>query len=155
MWSAIASIVLGAIGWGCARFVFEPMKEIVDLRREAQECLIIHGNLAKDAPAEERRAASDTFRRIGAGLVSRHIAAYPWVPRCCTWLGWDIHSAGTLLISLGNSTQFEGYTLANLSPTVALIRRSLKLPTPETPPLIQALVENAGEPGSIEPADQL
>jgi hypothetical protein len=155
MWSALASIILGAVGWGVTRLLFEPMKEIVDLRREAQECLIIHGNLAKDASAEERRAASDAFRRIGAGLVSRHIAAYPWVRRCYTRFGYDIHSAGTLLISLGNSTQFEGYTLANLSPTVALIRRSLKLATPETPPLIQALVENAGEPGSIEPADQL
>ena len=62
MWAAIASIILGALGWGFARLVFEPMKEIVDLRREAQECLIIHGNLAKDAPAEDRRAASDTLR---------------------------------------------------------------------------------------------
>jgi hypothetical protein len=72
------------------------MKEIVDLRREAQDCVIVYGNLAKDAPAEERRAASDAFRRIGAGLVSRHIAGYPWVRGRCAWLGWDIHSAGTI-----------------------------------------------------------
>jgi hypothetical protein len=96
MWSALASIVLGAVGWGVTRLLFEPMKEIVDLRREAQECVIVYGNLAKDAPAEERRAASDAFRRIGAGLVSRHIAGYPWVRGRCAWLGWDIHSAGTI-----------------------------------------------------------
>ncbi|MGA8548728.1 MAG: hypothetical protein WB678_00680 [Stellaceae bacterium] len=154
MWAAIASIILGALGWGFARLVFEPMKEIVDLRREAQECLIIHGNLAKDAPAEDRRAASDTLRRIGAGFVSRHIAAHPWYPCvrwCCTWLGWDIHSAGALLISLGNSTQFEGYSLANLSPTVAVIRCCLKLGTPETPPMVRTLVDHAGGTGAIEP----
>jgi hypothetical protein len=158
MWSAIASIILGATGWGFARLVFEPMKEIMDLRREAQECLIIHGNLAKDAPTEDRRAASDTFRRIGAGLVSRHIAAhpwYPWVRWCCTRLGWDIHSAGALLISLGNSTHFEGYTLANLSPLVVHIRCCLKLPTPETPPRVRALVEHAAQSGIIEPGDLL
>jgi hypothetical protein len=128
----------------------------VDLRREAQECLIYHGNLAKDAPAEERRAASDAFRRVGTGLVSRHIAtAYPWVRWCCARLCWDIHSAGYLLIGLGNSTQFEGYSLANLSPTVNLIRCCLKLPTPETPPMVQALVEHAGQPPSDEPGDQV
>jgi len=32
-----ASIILGAMGWVLARLIFEPMKEIVDLRREAQE----------------------------------------------------------------------------------------------------------------------
>jgi hypothetical protein len=47
MWSALASIVLGAVGWGVTRLLFEPMKEIVDLRHEAQECLIVHGNLGK------------------------------------------------------------------------------------------------------------
>ena len=37
-----------------------------------------------------------------------------------------------MLIGLGNSTQFEGYSLANLSPTVAHVRRSrtLKLMDP-------------------------
>jgi hypothetical protein len=154
MWSALASIVLGAVGWWISHLLFEPMKEIVDLRREAQECLIVHGNLAKDAPAEERRAASDAFRRIGAGLVSRHIAAYPWVRRCCAWLGWDIHSAGALLVGVGNTTQFEGYSLVNLSPTVTHIRRCLRLATPETPPMVQTLVEHAGQPASIEPNDQ-
>jgi hypothetical protein len=156
MWSALASIVLGAVGWGVTRLLFEPMKEIVDLRREAQECLIVHGNLGKEAPAEERQTASDAFRRIGAGLVSRHLAAaYPWVRWCCALLGGDIHSAGAMLISLGNSTQFEGFTLANLSPTVAHVRHCLKLPTPKKPPMVQTLVEHAGQPADIEPEDRL
>jgi hypothetical protein len=153
MWSALASIILGAVGWVLARLVFEPMKEIFDLRREVQECLIIHGNLGKEAPAEERRAASDAFRSIGAGLVSRHVAAYPWARWCCARLGWEIHGAGALLISLGNSTQFEGFTLANLAPTVVHIRNCLKLPTPQKPPIVQALVEHAGQPASSEPQD--
>jgi hypothetical protein len=29
MWSALASIVLGAVGWGVTRLLFEPMKEII------------------------------------------------------------------------------------------------------------------------------
>lgn len=153
MRSALASILFGAFGWFVTHFMVEPMKAILDLRREAQECLIVHGNLAKDAPADDRRAASDKFRGIGAGLVSRHIAGFPWVRWCCTRLGYDIHSAGYLLIRLGNSTQFEGYSLANLSPMVVHIRDCLNLPTPKTPARVQALDEHAGRPGSTE--DQL
>jgi hypothetical protein len=133
MWSVLtttATIGLGAFGWFVTRLMFEPIREILDLRRETQECLIIHGNLAKDVPTEagDRRAASDAFRRIGAGLVSRHIAAYPWVRWWFVWRGYDIHSAGALLIGLGNSTQFEGYSLASLSPNVT--RRPMLLEAP-------------------------
>jgi hypothetical protein len=148
MWSALASIFLGAVGWGVTRLIFEPMNEIVGLRREAQECLIFHGNLGKEAPAAERRAASDEFRRIGTGLVSHHFAAYPWMRRCCAFLGWDIHGAGALLISLGNSTWFEGYSVASLSPTVADIRRCPKLPTPPIPEIFRGLFEDGGQPAS-------
>jgi hypothetical protein len=81
---AIMSLLLGAIGWVVVRLLFEPCREISELRREAQVMLIVYGNLSKDAPADERRAASEAFRRVGAGLVARHIAAYPAAvaPRC-------------------------------------------------------------------------
>lgn len=148
MLSTVATIFFGAVGWLVTWFFFEPIKAIVDLRREAQECLIFHGNLAKNAPADERRAASDAFRHIGVRFVSRHIAAYPWVRWCCTWLGWDIHTAGTLLIGLGNSTQFEDYSVAQFSPNIAHLRRCLKLGAPDPPQVLQSLVEHTGKSGS-------
>jgi hypothetical protein len=151
VWSAIASIILGALGWASARLLFEPLKEIVDLRREAQECLIIYGNLSKGAAPDDRRAAAEAFRRVGAGLVSRHIAAYPWVKWFCnTCLRWDIHSAGTMLINVGNTTQFEGFSAANASPIVPLVRSCLQLPAPEQPPMIRELMANAGRPAPIQ-----
>jgi hypothetical protein len=109
------------------------MQKILDLRREAQECLIYYGNLAKDAPSDERQEASNAFRRIGTGLTSWHIAGYPWLQWCYVRFGYDIHHGGARLISLGNGTQFPGYSLVDLSHNVADIRRCLKLPTPETP----------------------
>jgi hypothetical protein len=143
----LLGIFLGVIGWFFTKLMFEPTKELFDLRRETQECLIIHGNVGKDAPAEERRAASDAFRRLGAGFVSRHVAAYPWVRWCWTrWPGWDIHSAGELLISLGNTTQFEGYSMAGISPVVGFIRNSLKLPAPARSPVLQDLFAHARQP---------
>jgi len=155
MWAAIASFLVGAGGWAFARLLFEPLKEIIDLRREVQECLIIYGNLSRDAPAEERHAASEAFRRIGAGLTSRHIAAYPWVKWSYeTRFRWDIHSAGAFLISIGNTTQFDGFSFANVSPTALLIRECLRLPPPEKPAMIRELEAHAGQPPSEEPGSQ-
>jgi len=82
MGTALATIALGAFGWMIAKLLFEPMKEIADLGRQAQEVLIVYGNLSKDAPSEERRTAAQAFRGTGAGLVSRHIAAWAWVKWC-------------------------------------------------------------------------
>jgi len=152
MWSAIASIVLGVCGWGIAKLLFEPLKEIIDLRREAQECLIVYGDLHKDAPADERGQAAGTFRRIGAGPVSHHYAAYPWV----TWayalgLRWDIHSAGEMLIRIGKGIQSIGYSWPNNSADVSLIRQCLRLPYPEQSSMDRELMAHAAKPAPLDP----
>jgi hypothetical protein len=145
MWSALA-ILLGVLGWVIPKLLIEPGKEIFDLRREAQECLIVYGNLAKDAPDDERRSAGEAFRRVGAGLVSRHTAAPRWVAWWYERLHWDINSAGALLIGLGNATQFRGFSQANLSSDVTLIRQCLLLRAPEQPSMIRAMMESAAQP---------
>ncbi|ACB97334.1 hypothetical protein Bind_3790 (plasmid) [Beijerinckia indica subsp. indica ATCC 9039] len=61
MWSALASFLLGVLGWVVPKLLIEPGKEIFDLRRETQESLIIYGDLPKDAPADERRLAAEIF----------------------------------------------------------------------------------------------
>jgi hypothetical protein len=95
----------GTLGWVLAKLVFKPLEEIIDLRRETQEILIIRGNVGEDAAKAERDEAAEAFRRVGAALVSRHLAAFPWVQVFCRGcLGWEPHSAGALLISLGNNT---------------------------------------------------
>jgi hypothetical protein len=153
MLTAIATVALGGIGWIIAKLLFEPLKEIIDLRREAQECLLAYGDLSKDAPADDRRTAAEAFRRIGAGFVSRHYAPYPWAnwtyDYVLRWLQWDIHGAGCLLISIGNGTQSAGFSWANSSPLVMLIRDNLKLPNPEASPIERALAENAAKPAPL------
>jgi HAMP domain-containing protein len=153
MWTVIFTVILGGIGWIIAKLLFEPLREIADLRRRAQECLIAYGDLSKDAPADNRYAAADAFRRIGAGLVSRHYAPYPWAnwtyDYALNWLGWDIHSAGNLLISIGNATQSDGFSWANGSPLVMLVRQSLKLPSPEASSIERDLVESAVKPAPL------
>jgi len=133
MLTVIISVFFGVSGWVIAKLLFEPVKEIFDLRREAQEYLIAYGDLSKDAPADERRMAAQAFRRVGAGLVSRHNAGYPWVTWCVRRFLWDINSAGAFLIDIARRTQFEGLTHANAFPTAPLIRRCLELPSLEQP----------------------
>jgi len=142
MFPAILSVVLGICGWMIAKLLFEPAKEVLDLRRDAQESLIVYGDLSKDAPSDERRMAAEAFRHVGAGLSSRYIAAYPWVRWCFHHFLLDIHSAGILLLGLAHSTQFQGFSQANVSPTASLIRSCLRIPAVEQPPMIRALMEN-------------
>jgi len=146
MWGAIGGVVFGVCGWLLAKLLFEPVKEIIDLRREAQECFIVYGDLSKDAHPDERRMAVDAFRRGGAGIVSRAIAAYPWVNFCLTRFSVDIHSAGELLLGVARNTQFQGFSHANLSAEATLIRTCLRLPSVGQPPIIRALAENATRP---------
>lgn len=154
MWPPLFTLGLGAGGWWISKFLFEPLKEIYDLRRDVQECLIIHGDLSKDAPEDQRVAAAITFSRLGAGLVARHLAAYSWVRWfCVNVLRLDIYSAGGLLIGIGNDTRLSGFSFSSLSPTVFLIRQCLHLPAPRTPPLIRAMQEHSGQPGIIQPED--
>jgi hypothetical protein len=148
MWSSLFMLGLGVGGWWISKFLFEPLKEILDLRRDVQECLIIHGGLSKDAPDDQRAAAATSFSRLGAGLVARDLAAYSWVRWFCgKVLRLDIYSAGGLLIGISNNS------FASLSPTIPLIRQCLRLPAPRTPPMIRAMQEHAGQPGTLEPED--
>jgi hypothetical protein len=158
MWSvvaALASIAFGAIGWGIANLLVEPMKAIVDLRREVMECMIVYGDLPPEAPAEQRKLAGETFRRIGAGLVSRHYSAYSWVRWFYTRssIAWDIHSAGERLIRIGNGIQFSQLSRPNNLAEMPLIRQSLGLPDPEPSPLDRELMAHAARPAPIRSGD--
>lgn len=150
MFAAIVSVILGICGWMIAKLIFEPGKEILDLRREAQESLIVYGDLHKDASVNERRMTAEAFRRVGAGLSSRYIAAYPWVRWCLDRFSLDIHSAGNMFLGSARSTEFEGFSYANISPIGALIRTCLRLPSLGQPPMIRALMENLVQPTHIE-----
>ena len=144
--------LVGAFGWGVTKLLFEPVKEIIELRREALECLIIYGDLSKEASAEERQAAGDAFRRAGVGLVSRRVAAYPWVSWCSArfFPGFDIHSAGLFLMGFARGTQFNGLSHVNLLPEAMLLRQCLRLPELQQPPMIRALMEHASKPPQPE-----
>ncbi len=67
MWAALIGFFLGLMGWGIANLLFAPLKEIIDLRRETQESLMVHSDLDKDAPDAIRARAAEAFFNLGAG----------------------------------------------------------------------------------------
>jgi hypothetical protein len=136
--------------WVTDKLLLGPSKEICELRRSALECLTLYGALSKDASPEQRRIAGEEFRRIGAGLLSRHVTA----GRLVRWWyesrkGWDIHSAGEMLISIGNGTEFGGFSFAAASPLTMLIRECLRFPAPEPSPIMRELMAHVSQPAPI------
>jgi hypothetical protein len=122
----------------------------VELRREAQKILIVHGNIGKDTPIKECQDTGDAFCRVGAALVSRHVAEYPWLRILYEkWLGWDIHSAGEFILGLGNEIKYADSYVSSVSPTVVLIRDALRLPPIRRSSVRAALEENAAMPGPL------
>lgn len=158
MISALAGFILGVLGWLAARLLFDPCKEIIDLRRKVQEYLIVYGNIGKDSTQEWRKEAANAFRTTGAALVAWHVASYPWLK----WiykdrLKWDIHSGGEFLISLGNSIEFEDAYVSSGFPTAYWIRQSLKLQPVQPSAVAQTLREHTSQaaPLSDGHVDQL
>jgi hypothetical protein len=130
--------------------VFDTIKQIRDCRRAASRCLTIYGGLRVDAPSELRRSAGEEFRRVGGDLASLHSTSGPLAKWWCeSWKRWDIHSAGDMLISVGNGTQFGGFTFANASPTAMLIRECLRLPAQTRSPIERELLAHASAPAPL------
>jgi hypothetical protein len=119
------------------------------------ECMIVYGDLPPDVPTEQRKLAGEAFRRIGAGLVSRHYSAYSWVRWFYTRapIAWDIHSSGERLIRIGNGIQFSQISSPNNLADVTLIRRSLRLPDPEPSPVDREVMALTAQPAPIRSGD--
>jgi hypothetical protein len=56
-----------------------------------------------------------------------------------------------MLIGIGDSTLNEGFSHANASATVPLIRNCLQLPVLGEPTMIRELMEHARRPAPLEP----
>jgi hypothetical protein len=155
MLSALLSIISGALAGGFAALVVLPVQQISDLRRQAQEAMILYGRLQNDASPAERQAAADMFRRIGAGFVSHYLARFRWTLlalRCLTWRKLDIHSAGELLLNFYRLTHYGNLINLELHPDWEKLRKSLALPPLTVSPVVQANLEAFRQmPGRQDP----
>lgn len=126
MWSAIASVLLGALGWFATSFFAKPLLEFINLKSEVLEEMIFSANI--DALSEGLpiyKTAVESLRHLGAKVLATDVTA-PWLLRKFLDLwGYDLHTAGSNLIGLSNSLNVKGrYLHADKIETSLLLPRT-------------------------------
>ena len=113
MWSvlgAIASFLLGGVGWFATNFIAKPY---LDFRNLISQVIIFTGNvapIAADRPGYQK--AQDSLRGLGAKVLATNNTASPPLRWSLSRAGYDLDKAGGGLIGLSNS-------LANSDPLIA------------------------------------
>ena len=77
MWSAIASFLLGVVGWLGVSFVGKPLLDFLNLRSQVHEEIIFTGNIGP-GPGYDKSAcdkAQESLRRLGAKVQATSITA--------------------------------------------------------------------------------
>jgi hypothetical protein len=87
IWAAIASFLLGAVGWFVTNFFGRPFLDFLNVRSRVHEEVIFTGNIGPmvaHKPDYER--AVESLRRLGAEVQATNIAAVPplrWLFSIC------------------------------------------------------------------------
>jgi hypothetical protein len=123
------SLILGALGWGGAALVWQPIREINVIRIEVAAAILLYGNLSNNTLENDRILARDEFHRLGMKLMSHELAAWPWIKYIYQhWLKWDIYSSGKILKNIGDATIEQKLNYASNHPAMDDLMRRLCLP---------------------------
>jgi hypothetical protein len=133
MWSAIASLLLGTIGWFVASFFGKPLLDFLNLRSQVHEEVILAGNIGPMRAGTSDYRAIERLRRLGAQVRATSITASPLLRWYLSKAGYDLKKAAGGLIGLSNSLNQEDRALYTDQ-----IQKGLKLP-PDYQPEYQKL----------------
>jgi hypothetical protein len=134
MWSAIASFLLGVLGWIVISFFGKPLLDFLNLKSQVHEEIIFTGNID---PMVEHTAnydkAVESLRRLGARVQAMNanvsVSSLPFVFLPLGWFlsmqGYDLARAGSGLIGLSNSLAVTDGSRAH---QIGLIQAALRLP---------------------------
>jgi hypothetical protein len=104
MWSAIASVLLGVVGWLGVSFVGKPLLDFLNLRSQVHEEIIFTGNVGPMATGgSDYEKAEDSLRRLGAKVHATNATASLPLRWYLSKAGYDLVRAGGGLIGLCNS----------------------------------------------------
>jgi hypothetical protein len=143
MWSAIASILLGVIGWFAASFFAKPLIDFLNLRSQVHEEIIFTGNvgaMVTDTPAYDK--AVDSLRRLGARVQAANVSASKPLRWFLSRAGYDLHKAGGGLIGLSNSLITTDGSRALQTNSIQV---GLRLPRDYDDELLRQVVERMGK----------
>ena len=107
MWSAIASVLLGVVGWLGVSFVGKPLLDFLNLRSQVHEAIIFTGNVGPMATGgSDYEKAEDSLRRLGAKVHATNATAS--LP-----LRWYLSKAGYDLVRAGGGCRYAGDPLGS------------------------------------------
>jgi len=144
MWSAIASFLLGGIGWLVVSFFAKPLLDFLNLRSRVHEELIVTGNIremAADTLPYEK--AVESLRRLGAKVLATKDTESRLLRWYLSWAGYDLAKAGNNLIGLSNSLTIPDHPLHTNS-----IEEGLQLPRTYIAEYLRTVVQQIQHPRS-------
>ena len=104
MWPAIASFLLGIVGWVVVSFVGTPFLDFKKLRAQVHEEVIFTANIGvMVAEKPEHAKAVESLRRLGAKVQATNASAWRPLRWFIGRLGYDLVKAGRSLIALSSS----------------------------------------------------
>lgn len=110
MWSAIASLLLGVLGWGATSFFAKPLVDFLSLKKHVHEEITFTANIGAivaDTRAAAFDSAVDALRRLGAKVQATAETDSPVLRWFLGWRGYDLSKASHGLIGLSNSLHTE------------------------------------------------
>jgi hypothetical protein len=126
MWSAIASFLLGVVGWFVTGFFGKPLLDFLNLKSLVHEEIVFTGNVdAMVASTANYDTAVVSLRRLGAKVQATNVSASPPLQWFLSVRGYDLVKAGRGLIGLSNSLASTDGSRAH---HMNRIRAALKLP---------------------------
>ena len=137
MWSAIASLFLGIVGWFATSFFAKPFLDFLTLRGLVFEEMIFTANvdqIVEGTPAYW--TVVETLRRLGAKVLATDVAASRQLRWFLSKRGYDLTTAGSNLIGLSNSLNVKGRHLH-----ADRIEKGLRLPRTSSDEFLDAIRE--------------
>jgi hypothetical protein len=137
MWSAIASVFLGVIGWLATSFFAKPLVDFLNLRSQVLEEMIFTANVDGLSDPVHLQNCRRSLRRLGTKVLATDVAA-PWLLRkFLARYGYDLHAAGSSLIGLSNALSVQG--LRHLD--ADKVETGLQLPRTSTAEFLEGIKE--------------
>ena len=140
MWTLIASVLLGILGWLATSLLAKPWLDFLNLRSQVLEEMAFTANV-NDENMTVYKSAVESLRRLGAKVQATDITALPLLRWFLSKRGYNLGVAGSNLIGLSNSLNVSGRHLHTDK-----IEKGLRLPHTSTAEFLDAVKQENRHP---------
>jgi hypothetical protein len=109
MWSSIAAIVLGVVGWLGTSLFGQPLVNFWTLRARVHEEIIYVANITgADQDGDRYHKSVEMLRRLAAQVSATDVSAFGPLKWFLKWRGYNSERAASGLIGLSNELGAKG-----------------------------------------------